>query len=322
MLYGQRVTRPENPEKAASVAATYYFENWYTSTDNGTTLSATPFDFNTAITNDTTLYAQWNEYAISYTVSFNSNGGTYVSDQSVTGGSKATVPSTEPTKSSTVSTNYTFGGWYASSDEGKTLFAEAFDFDTAITSNITLYAKWNESVRTYTVTFNSQGGTEVSPQTIIGGNKATAPSVVPTKESTVSSNYTFDGWYQAGIYGATDLYRDAFDFDTAITSDITLYAKWSESNITYTVSFDSKGGTEVSPQSVIGGKRVIKPSAVPTKEPTAYTYFTFDGWYTSTDGGETLSETEFDYNTSITDDITLYAKWNISPITYKDFLFV
>ena len=84
----------------------------------------------------------------------------------------------------------------------------------------------------------------------------------------------------------------------------------------YTVSFNSNGGTEVKSQKVESGKKATKP-ADPTKQETATEAFTFDNWYTSTDGGTTLSDTAFDFDTAITDNITLYAKW-IEYIELKD----
>lgn len=71
-----------------------------------------------------------------------------------------------------------------------------------------------DSTTTFTVAFNSNGGTPVESQSVQTGMTATQPED-PTK-----SGATFDGWYQP-----TDLSTE-FDFDTAITSDITLYAKW------------------------------------------------------------------------------------------------
>ena len=72
---------------------------------------------------------------------------------------------------------------------------------------------------------------------------------------------------------------------------------------TYKVTFSTDGGTEAAEQTVEENGRAERPSA-PAKDG-----FTFAGWYTSADGGTTLSETVFDFNTPITADITLYAKW-------------
>ena len=168
----------------------------------------------------------------------------------------------------------------------------------------------------YTVTFNSMGGTEISSQSIESGNKATKPAA-PTKQTTETETetYTFDNWYTSTDGGAT-LSETAFDFDTAIETDITLYAKWTVNAVTHTVTFDTKGGS-MSPaeQTIVHGNKATKP-ADPTKTETETEAFVFAGWYTSTDGGTTLSDTTFDFDTAITDNISLYAKWNVYTIEY------
>ena len=83
---------------------------------------------------------------------------------------------TAPTKE-----GYTFAGWY--SDSGLT---QDFDFTTPISTDITLYAKWD--VNYYTVTFDSNGGSAITARSIQAGQKATKPDD-PTKDG-----YDFKGW--------------------------------------------------------------------------------------------------------------------------------
>ena len=84
---------------------------------------------------------------------------------------------------------------------------------------------------TYTVTFNANGhGTAPTAQTVTQGNKATTPAA-PT-----ATGYTFGGWYKEAYC------TNAFDFNTAITEDITLYAKWTINQYTLTYSA-GEGGT-------------------------------------------------------------------------------
>ena len=139
-----------------------------------------------------------------YTVTFDSYGGTPVPPaQEVEYGLTATKPA-DPTLK-----GYTFAFWYLGEDEQN---ATAYDFNTPVTENITLTAKWN--INKYTVTFNSYGGTPVPlAQEVEYGHTATKP-VEPTLKG-----YTFDGWYLDGE-------EEPFDFGTTITSDITLTAKW------------------------------------------------------------------------------------------------
>ncbi|EID85235.1 hypothetical protein MSI_12340 [Treponema sp. JC4] len=210
---GKKASKPDNPTKTATAANTYTFDNWYTSEDEGATLSDTAFDFDTAITKDITLYAKWAENAVTHTVTFDTKGGnTTVTSQNIIHGNKATRP-TNPAKDATESMTYTFDNWYTSEDEGTTLSDTAFDFNTAITSDIKLFAKWTESTATYTVSFNTNGGTpaNIDSQEIEYGKTATKPAD-PTKEGSA-----FKGWFV----------RDTeFDFTTPITGTIEITAKW------------------------------------------------------------------------------------------------
>ena len=156
-----------------------------------------------------------------YTVTFNAYGGFPTPDeQHVKSGEKAVLPA-EPTLK-----GYTFAFWYLGDDEQN---ATAYDFNTPVTENITLTAKWN--INKYTVTFNSYGGTPVPPaQEVEYGLTATEPATAPTK-----TGYTFDGWY---------LGDEKYDFSDAVEQNITLYANW-EKNI-YTVTYtDGVDGEEV-----------------------------------------------------------------------------
>lgn len=79
-------------------------------------------------------------------------------------------------------------------------------------------------------------------------------------------------------------------------------------NPVYTITFDSQGGSEVSPITAKAGDAISAPEK-PTK-----TDFAFSGWYESSDGGVTLSETEFAFTYMPAKDITLYAKWQDAVI--------
>ncbi len=144
--------------------------------------------------------------AASYTVSFVTDGGTDVASQTVTSGNKATRPA-NPSK-----TGCTFAGWYTNNT-----FTTAFDFDTAITANIVLYAKWDIAEGYYKVTFNANGGnlsTNYTWLAIQSGTTLTAPAD-PTKENAI-----FGGWYTEAAC------TNAFAFPHTITQAVTLYAKW------------------------------------------------------------------------------------------------
>ncbi|MBO4863580.1 MAG: InlB B-repeat-containing protein [Eubacterium sp.] len=198
---GQKVTKPADPTKSG-----FTFAGWYT--DSALT---TPFDFNEPITKNTTIYAKWIDAtdSVTYTVAFNTNGGSPVSSQSVKSGEKAVKPA-DPVKE-----GYIFDGWYKDS-ECKTVF----DFNTPITEPIMLYAKWIDAsaIKTHTVTFNTNGGSKVASQTVVHGKKAALPDD-PTKEG-----YKFEGWFSDSAL------TKPFEFNDPITDDVMIYAKWSENN--------------------------------------------------------------------------------------------
>ncbi|MDR1939602.1 MAG: InlB B-repeat-containing protein, partial [Clostridiales bacterium] len=141
----------------------YDFDGWFASSALDGSVLTSPY----TPTGNITLYAAWKN-----TVTFNSNGGSSINSQTVREGASITLPTT--TRS-----GYDFDGWFTSS---------AFD-GTALTSpytptgNITLYAAWKN-----TVTFDSNGGSSASSQTVREGASITLPT-------TTRSGYDFDGWF-------------------------------------------------------------------------------------------------------------------------------
>ena len=220
-----------------------------------------------------------------YTVSFNVDGGSSIENITTEDG-KISKPA-DPTKA-----GYKFGGWYK--DEALT---EPFDFSKdTIDADTTLYAKWDK-VTSYTVTFNVNGGTAVAAQTVEENGLLKEPTA-PTKTGS-----TFVGWYK------DEALTEAWNFASdKVTSNITLYAKWSDnvSSTTYIVKFDTDGGNTINPQAVNGGDLLIKPNN-PTKSGS-----TFVGWYKD----EALTEAWNFATDKVTSNITLYAKWEESGSSY------
>ncbi|MDE7261702.1 MAG: InlB B-repeat-containing protein, partial [Oscillospiraceae bacterium] len=192
----------------------YTFKGWYR--DDGFTLTCkVSEDGRTIININNIYYAKWTAGGTEppapaeYTVTFDSQGGSAIASQAVVGGGTATKPA-DPTR-----TSYTFGGWFTDA-----VCTMEWDFGTAVTEDITLYAKWTAegteppAPAEYTVTFDSQGGSTIAGQTVVGGGTAAKPAD-PTH-----TGYTFGGWF-------TDVACTMeWDFGTAVTKDITLYAKW------------------------------------------------------------------------------------------------
>lgn len=182
----------------------YIFGGWNTKADGtGTNYTAGSGTFN--IISDTTLYAKWNSY--SYTVTFDSDGGTPVTSTKTVASPATTVGTlpTNPTKS-----GFYFAGWFTEKIGAGTQFMA----NTIVTGSLTVYANWSSTVK-YFLVFNVDGGSPVDTQYIDDGGLATEPTA-PTK-----TGYTFDGWYKE------ETFQTLWNFGSYIvTADTTIYAKW------------------------------------------------------------------------------------------------
>jgi uncharacterized repeat protein (TIGR02543 family) len=172
----------------------YTLEGWYA--DSGLTLKIV---FPYTITADATLYAKWtiNEY----TVSFNENGGSSVSNITE---DFNTIIAAAPVSTKT---GYTLQGWYTEETLTNKLI-----FPYTIQSNVTLHAKW--TINEYTLTFNSNGGSAVAP---ITEDYNTVIAIAPVTEK---DDFDFDGWF------SDEELTEEVEFPYTITENITLYAKW------------------------------------------------------------------------------------------------
>lgn len=267
--YGETAAKPANPTRT-----NYTFDGWYRSLEY-----TFEWDFDTdAVKSDITLYAKWVQF---YAVTFDSEGGTPISQQFIKENNKAVKPPVDPIRN-----NFIFGGWYQ--DAARTI---AWNFESDVVAlDMTLYAKW---VQNHTVTFNSLGGSSVAPQNVAHDDKAARPDA-PFRS----------GWSLAGWYLDTD-FNDEWRFENdAVISDMILYAKWVLSVNSHEVTFNSQGGSAVVPRNVEHGKTAVRP-ANPTQPG-----FIFSGWYR-----EPECTNEWNFETDVvTSAITLYAKWG-TPIT-------
>ena len=176
----------------------------------------------------------------------------------------------------------TITGCTAGQEEGKTangvFIAAGGRFTQSPGAQIT-----GEVIGAYTVTFQSEGGSEVASQ--IRANTPAARPADPTNEG-----YTFIGWYNG---------ESEWDFETPVTADLTLTAKWQLNR--YTITFDTAGGSEVAPITQDYGT-TITPPAAPTR-----TGYTFAGW-------------DREIPTAMpAEDMTITAQWQVNQytITFK-----
>lgn len=190
----------------------YDFLGW--STDKDATVSAYDAGSSISVTSDTKLYAVWK--LIAWKVSFDSNAGSSVASQTITNGQSAVAP-TNPTLE-----GYSFQGWYT--DKGLTT---AYDFSTAVTSDITLYAKWVGILAFTTVPTVSTNFASVAPS-------AYTFSAVGSYGSSFHWDFG-DGQSADGIY-ATHWYERDGDYTVTLTA----YNAYGESATdTFTVSTGS-----------------------------------------------------------------------------------
>ncbi len=238
------------------------------------------------VTTDTVYTAQYTQVSIatpSYTVNFYNNGhGTAPESQTVIKGWYATEP-TAPTAD-----HYDFGGWYLESS-----CKNKYNFSTAVTGNVNLYAKWTEKTK-YTVTFYKSGKSAYYSQTVYAGECAIDPGA-PDSSPYSSSYYYFVGW-RTSSNGST-----LFDFTTPITGDLKLYEYWVSRSTKCTVYFNSNGHGSDSSETVYVGETVS------SKTPTAKGWI-FGGWYR-----DSSCSTAYDFTKPVTSTLYLYALWTKDP---------
>ena len=201
-----------------------------------------------------TLYPVWNTNK--YTITFDTNGGSEIAPITQDYGTEITAPD-NPTRK-----GYTFKGW--DKEIPKTMPAE----------NITVKAQWE--INQYTITFDTNGGSEIAPITQDYGTEITAPDN-PTRKG-----YTFKGW-------------DKEIPKTMPAENITLKAQWEIKQ--YTITFDTNGGSEIAPITQDYGTEIIVPD-----NPTRKGY-TFKGW------DKEIPET------MPAENITVKAQWEINQYT-------
>ena len=246
VAYGVKPTYAE-PTKAADEYYSYEFSGWQPAI--------------TEVNGDATYTATFTKTPVKYTITFDTDGGTFVDSITAGYGTSITAPA-NPTK-----TGYTFAGW-----------------DTEIPENMPAYdmtitAKW--TVNQYTITFDTNGGSDVASITQDYGTDITAPAN-PTR-----IGYTFAGW-------------DVAIPATMPAEDMTITAKWNINR--YTITFNTDGGNVIEPITQDYGTAIEAP-ADPTKEG-----HTFTGWDTEIPA------------TMPAENMTITATWQVNTyhISFRD----
>ena len=210
--YGTEITAPDNPTRKG-----YTFRGW--DKEIPKTMPA----------ENIKVKAQWE--INQYTITFDTNGGSEIPPITQNYGTEITAPD-NPTRK-----GYTFRGW--DKEIPKTMPAE----------NIKVKAQWE--INQYTITFDTNGGSEIAPITQDYGTQISAPDN-PTRKG-----YTFKGW-------------DKEIPETMPAENITVKAQWEINQ--YTIAFDTNGGSEIAPITQDYGTEITAPD-----NPTRKGY-TFKGW--------------------------------------------
>ncbi len=284
----------------------YTFAGWNTqSNGNGTSYADKASVKNLAASGSITLYAQWTP--ITYTIAFDGNGGTgTMSSVSCTYDSAKTLPTCTFTK-----TGYSFYGWNTKADGTGISYADKASI-TNLTSTqgatVTLYAKWKAN--TYTVAFNSNGGTGTM-SSMTGCTYDNAYYLTDNKFKL--TGYMFAGWNTKADGTGTSYADCATVANLATSGTVTLYAQWTP--ITYTIAFDGNGGTGTSASMT---QCSYDNSIVLTANGFTKEGYTFTGWNTSSDGkGVAYADGASVKNMSSVQGatITLYAQWKANKYT-------
>ena len=266
VAYGSKLTKPEtDPTKDMTVDKVYTFDGWY----NGDT----KWNFETdTVRGDTTLVARFTDSAREYDVKFGEADAAKVAY-----GSKLTAPTEEPSETKE-GYNVTFDGWY--NGDKKWDFA-----NDVVTGNLTLVAKFNETVITYTAELTLGDGTK----------KDISYTVENRTEKLAEAKK---------LLGADD---DQYTYTNDLPTELPL-----ENGKTYTETrtvneYDVKFG-EAAAAKVAYGSKLTRP-ADPTKDMTADKVYTFDGWY--------VGDTKWDFDAdTVKGDVTLVAKFNETARKY------
>ena len=190
----------------------------------------------------TALTVQWT--APTYAVTLNAGDGT-INNGNVTSYTYG-VGAKLPTADDLTYTGYTFKGWY---DNENLTGSPVTAIGGTETGNKEYWAKWE--INQYTITFDTNGGSEIAPITQNYGTKITTPAD-PTRKG-----YTFKGW-------------DKEIPKTMPAENITVKAQWEINQ--YAITFDTNGGSEIAPITQDYGTKITTPA-----DPTRKGY-TFKGW--------------------------------------------
>ena len=276
LRFGELVTTAEIT--SPTYAGDSIFWGW--SMDPAATAPVTSMFLDTAY-GQRTVYAVWKK-TVDVTFDYNNDVNPGVETKKIGLGDSVVAVTTLTTYTDASNNEYHLIGW----SKDKTATEPLKQLGVA-EEGLTYYAVWSTDA-VYTVSFDMQGmGSDQHSQQIKENGKA-------VKFEPVADGYSFGGWYTEAAC------QNAFDFETAITKDMTLYAKWKLE--TYSITYEMDGGEndESNPTSF-----TIESETIVFKNPKVRVGYLFDGWYYNPDYSHVATQVSQGYF----GDITLYAKW-------------
>ena len=255
-----------DPTKPDDAQYTYTFVGWATEANReiGTPEANLP-----PVTDDVTYYAAFSKTARTYTVTWmpqDGHGNAYETDTGVAYNASPSYDSEVPTKAADAEHTYTFVGWATTTNQTSGSTVDALP---NVTKNVTYYAAFSATPRTYTVTFKDGANGEVfvdeTQQVEYGKN-------IPSHDNPVRPGYNFTGWtsepanYQPGT-------------GTMPANNITFTAQWTAKG-DVTIHYVAKdGGTVTPPSETLNPDTGEATGSTATAEPN----YRFVGWYDNAD---------------------------------------
>lgn len=267
---GDRVSEPDAPVKIGNT-----FAGWYSDSD-----FYTKYNFRNVVGDNITLYAKWN--LIEYSIEYELNGGDWEADYNVSESFTVEDCFVLPDAEKLSKPGFGFTGWHEKSDLTDSAILQ---IQKGTTENKKYYASWEEGVVNYTVRHFKQNISKDGYEEVYDDAQVLTGKTNGQTEATALS---YEG-FTPEEFSQVEIKADG-------TSEVSIYY----SRNSYTVTFDTNGGSEIPAKSAIYEDCVSEPN-IPKKAGC-----TFGGWYLDSD-----FYTEYDFGNAVTDNIVLYAKWDV-----------